>query len=189
MHHEQRAPLLVAHGVGVVQRRGDVGADAGAQAQIEVLSLPLSLQQLRQARPLDVLLHPEGDARVLSQLLHPGDVRVIQQRADLGLVGEHRLVHRIGDVLDLQRLDEDTSREPTGPVHPAQPGLGHAPLAELREHGVATDHHGGGVGLPRHRSALSRGSVSGGWRRHGQIQVVCSEGSGGSPPKVARFAI
>ncbi len=128
--------------MGVVQRRGDVHADPDREPQIEVPVLALPAQELLDAGSLDELLHHVGDPLVLPGLLDLSDVRVIQQRPELTLVEEHLSVGRVVQLVGLERLDHDEPGAAVPGGLSAQPGVGHAPLAEPRDYLILTDEVG-----------------------------------------------
>jgi hypothetical protein len=163
VHDSQRARLLVAAAVRVIERLGHLGGDVDRQAEWQRLLLAAAAGKKRgEVEPRHVLHgHEVGGglaAREVdaAEVEHLDDVRVREAHRELGLVHEEVdealvLGQARQDALDDQDLLEALDTEALG-----LEDLGHAALAEALEQSVSSEGLVQGTG--------NRSSTVGDWR-------------------------
>jgi hypothetical protein len=114
---------------GVLERQEPVVRDAAPAQLVELLAD-------------DVLHRDVRDAVVLVDVVHVDDVRMVEQRADAGLVEEHLHDPRIVGELGAEPLDDDLLLEAGHRGLPREIDLGHAADREATDQRVTSAERG-----------------------------------------------
>ena len=108
VHERERAALVVARAVRVLERAEDGEDDVEADVERDVLAARRGgADEARAGRPVDVLHRHVELAVLLAEVEHLDDVRVAEARADARLVDEHGDEVRVARELREDALDGD----------------------------------------------------------------------------------
>src|SRR5580693_3928781 len=104
---------------------------------------------------VDPLEHHVVAAVVVDEVVHLGDVRRLQHRAEPRLLDEHRHVRRLLCEILVHLFDRDVSDEPRVAAHAAAPDVGHSTASGDLEELVATADDRAGPRIVSHNAITS----------------------------------
>ena len=155
MHDAEGAPLRVTPTMRVVEAVADLGRDVGAHVEGQLLrELARPGQQPRGVGAFDELHHDEVGVLVLPEVEDLGDVDVVQQDRELGLVHQHVEEVRILGVARVDDLDGHELLEATETARLAYIDLRHPAYGQAAQQAVLTERPGEIHGSPARLGVL-----------------------------------